>query len=195
MKTQTWVIPTVLALLVLTGASPANAAATVDYYGQLYIGSGYLSGGFVVAGTFAPGFVSANYFQVYSLSGFYSDSVADGGFRPIGSGVLTDANGFFSGSGTTNEPPGTQIYLFGFNVSNPDLATHGFLATGSDPSFLIPADMTSTSIHPSQVSSILFGVQFGGDAIGVGPLTVAEPTSFALTLPSLLILFRRSRRA
>ena len=179
----------IVAIVGAVNCSMALASATVNYQGYMYhgvdlgFGSGPVAGGYVIAGAFAPGFVVQDYFDVYGdgfgniTQGHYSAAIADGAFRPIGAGVLTDGFGFFSSSGMTDEPEGTPIYLFGFPTADPDSGIPvGVLATGTHSSFLVPADMGSTSVDASQTDTFVYGVPTV-DGFAFVLLPIPEPTS------------------
>lgn len=103
-------------------ALPSFAAATVNFSGYAYNGlfGGPLNGGQVIAATFAPTFDPMDIPCTYGDSScnvgieFYNLGVADGNIRPIGSFASVGFDGSFSGSGSTDEPAGTPIYLIGF---------------------------------------------------------------------------------
>lgn len=200
-----------LVLVLATGiSSTACADATVSYSGTVYE---YIYSpvpyphAFVIAGTFAPGFDYTLYTCVYGIdevcnmngNGFQR-AVSDGNLFPIGAGTLTDANGEFSGSGMTSAAPGTPIFLFAFD--GPD--SSGWIqsvafASGTDPSFFVPAAGGSTHLDASLASlSILGGssVFDGFDGLVLsGGLPMPEPTSVVLGLffTPLLFSFRRHR--
>jgi hypothetical protein len=174
---------------VLAPADMASADANVNYSGKLLHSPGGLpvDGGFVIAGTFAPGFEPSTYFQVYGdgsgnvAPNHYMNATFAGSFLPIGLPVLTTAAGFFAGSGTTNAAAGTPVYVFAFPV-HPDLGQQfGVIATGSDAAFLVPAGMGSTSINFNLANNFLFG---SGTANGLaaGQLPIPEPHTFVLTV-------------
>src|SRR5687767_2230345 len=89
----------------MLGYFQSAAAEVVSYNGDLTVNGGPVPNGFVIAGTFAPTFDPHNYKYVYGdssgnlLSSEYSQAVADGNFRPIGSGTTTFLDGAFAGTG------------------------------------------------------------------------------------------------
>lgn len=173
----------------LLQASAACADATVSYHGYLYNQAlTPIQGGFVIAGTFDPGFNPASYFAVYGdafgnvAAGHYSAAVAAGTFRPVGLPVNTSASGFFSGSGTTTAAAGTSIYLVAF-PEHPDLGgTFGVLGTGIDPTFRVPDAMGSTDIDAALANQFYWGRHVNG-GVGVGTLPIPEPS----TLGALIV--------
>jgi hypothetical protein len=190
----------VAAVCLLVPAAIAPAAATVNFEGFLYDGfNGPLWGGSVIAGTFAPGFDPTDIPCVYGDSScnvgaeYYNLAVADGTIRPIGSFAIANSSGFFSGSGITNEPAGTPIYLFGFNPSENYSAV---LATSSHAAYLVPAMGGSTSIHAVQADSFIFGFKLGR-GFSVDGTPIPEPTTLTLlaltALPYSLFYRRRLR--
>ena len=109
--------------------------ATVQYSGSLFDEHGDpVGGGYVIVGTFAPGFDPYNggneegtrYNCVYGdsvcnlNSGAYDSAVSDGNFIPIGAGTITMLQGGFFGAGTTSAPAGTPIWLFAFEDTSRD---------------------------------------------------------------------------
>jgi hypothetical protein len=191
-----------LVVLSLMSYTTALAAATVNYEGFLYSSGGApVNGGFVIAGTFAPGFNVHNYFDTFgdgfgnALSDSYDRAVATGTFRPIGSGVSTIA-GFFSGTGTTNDTPGTSIYLFGFEHS-PTTSLYQALATSSDPSYLVPTGSGITAVNASLANQFAFGKKLNG-GIGLVGVPIPEPSTSALASLAAIVtgvsLRRRARK-
>src|SRR3990172_2650140 len=136
-----------IAAVSLLPMATVRADATVAYQGYLVQSpfGGPIANGFVVAGTFAPGFIPADYFEVFG-DGYgnvelnhYSNAVAAGAFHPIGSPVTTSPLGFFMGTGSTTVPQGASIYLFAF-ARHPDLGDfEGVIATSSNTTFKVPA--------------------------------------------------------
>lgn len=172
-----------LVVLSLMPYTTALAAATVNYQGFLYSGDGApIDGGFVIAGTFTAGFNAVNFFDAFGdgFGNYQSDSydraVAAGTFRPIGSGVSTSA-GFFSGTGMTNDTPGTPIYLFGFEHS----PTSGYLvlATSSDLSYLVPPGSGLTTVNASLANQFAFWKKLNG-GLAVAGAPIPEPSTLAL---------------
>jgi hypothetical protein len=189
-----------LALLFLAPI-PLWAAATVDYQGFLYGGSfgpfapfQPVVNGFVVAGTFAPGFNPSSIPVVYGDfaenvgSDYYAKAVADGNIRPIGPGTFTDGTGHFSGSGMTSDPTGTRIYLFGFWTPVP--ASSGLfstLGTSSDASFLVPTVGGTTTVDASTANQFFFGGTHN-NGISLGVLPFPEPSTFILAAVGFVTL-------
>jgi PEP-CTERM motif len=181
-----------LALLFLV-PSPMWAAATVNYQGFLYGGSfgpfapfQPVVNGFVVAGTFAPGFNPSSIPAVYGDfaqnvgSDYYAKAVADGNIRPIGPGTLTDGTGHFSASGMTSDPTGTRIYLFGFSTPVPsNSGAFSTLGTSSDASFLVPPGGGITTVNASMANQFVFGGTHN-NGISLDVLPFPEPSTFIL---------------
>jgi hypothetical protein len=175
-------------------------AATIDYHVVLYNNSGVpIQGGRVIAGTFKPGFNVSNYACTYSdpfcnpYENNYSLAVADGNFIPFDAGGLTSSTGIFSGSGISTAT-GSQIWTFAFSGSQPNGAGGQVLATGSGPSFFVPA-AGSTGFNSSGINQFIFGQSFNSGLKLTG-LPVPEPASatvFAVGATSLIIF--RMRRA
>jgi hypothetical protein len=154
----------------------------------------------VVAGTFKPGFDLASYPCVYGddvcnlLGGHYSAAVADGNFIPIGSGDVTDFGGGFSGSGTTSASRGTPIYLFAFETSDPDIAFYWALATSTDPSYLVPGNVETTTLNATLADVFLFGLDHPlGIALQVVPFPEPSTILLAMSAASGLMMTRRRR--
>ena len=178
----------VLVAAILLPTTVATAAATVNYQGYLYGEFGSPAyGGFIIAGTFAPGFNPETIACVYGDEScnvgteYYTLGVNDGTIRPIGDGVTTDSNGFFSGTGTTSEIAGSPIYLFGFP---PFSSAEGVVATSNHPSFLVPPTDGSTTLDASLANSFVFGYQTG-NGIAVAVLPFPEPSALALVVIAL----------
>lgn len=184
-------------LSILVPIASATAAATVNYQGLLYNTSGSpLQGGFVIAGTFKPGFnpvdVACTYGDAFCNVGneYYSMGVADGTIRPIGSGAFTGLGGTFSGTGITNEPAGSRIYLFGFPAFS---GYDGVLATSNDSSYVVPPTGGTTTINAALTNQFIFGQKFG-DAIAVAGLPIPEPATATLAALAVFALIASRRR-
>jgi hypothetical protein len=182
-------------------ALPSFAAATVNFSGFAYNGlfSGPLTGGNVIAATFAPTFNPTDIPCTYGDSScnvgieFISLGVADGNIRPIGSFATVGGDGSFSGSGSTNEPAGTPIYLIAYQ---PWVQYAAVLATSNHSSYVVPATGGTTSIHTLNANSFVFGFK-AGQGIAVNGTPIPEPAAASLMLLaaslSTLGLHRRLR--
>jgi len=171
------------------------AAQLVLYNGDLTLNGGPVPSGFVIAGTFAPTFDPQNYKFEYGdgfgnlLSSAYSQAVADGNFRPIGSGTTTFPDGAFSGTGFNTTGAGHLVYLFAFDHPNPDLAANFALATN-------PAWVTgghTLGISGANASAFVFGNKVG-PTIGLNTLPFPEPSTFTLVATLVCVLTPRFRR-
>jgi len=211
---------TSLSVCVFGLVSQVTSAATVEYSGSVFSLGGPADGSYVVAGTFAPGykpFSGSDDFDTYSNStlyeindlycvyaatvfdcnieaGAYDTAVSDGIFTPIGLGTLTDQNGFFSTSGTTDAPAGTPIWLFAFEGNDTDAGTQ-VLASSTDSTWLIPAQPAGvTTLVAGNADLFLFGVGHPQGVVLTG-VPIPEPTSLVLSfLGGLAILGSRRRR-
>jgi len=182
----------------------ASADATVNYQGYLSQSplGGPVAGGFVVAGTFAPGFNPSTYFDVFGdeygnvALNHYSNAVAAGVFRPIGSPVTTSVAGFFNGSGSTIALEGTSVYLFAF-ARHPDFGDpEGVIASGSSPPFKVLAPAGSTSIDAALADDFVFGLHAPDGALALGMLPIPKPNACALSAIGAATFgaFRSARR-
>jgi hypothetical protein len=184
-----------ISILCLAPCSTLFAAATVNYQGFVFTsGSTPAAFDFAIAGTFTPSFDPNNYSCVYGSDNFcnmnstqYSHAVADGNFLPIGAGTLTNASGGFDGTGTTNAPTGTPIYLFLFNNPNPDAATLFALATSSNPFYRVPSGGGTTTLFASQANSFVFGFP-GGNGIVLNSFPIPEPSTLSLAALGFALL-------
>ncbi len=185
------------------------SAATVEYSGKLFANEllNSVSGAYVIAGTFAPGYdvvgegtlvsgyVHDNLDADNNLEpGAYDRAVANGIFIPIGLGAITFPDGAFSASGTTNASVGTPIWLFAFG----DGTTHSntqVLASSSDTAWLTPAQPSgSTTISASDTNLFVLGVEHP-EGVALAYLPTPEPTSLVLSLLGGLVILgsRRGR--
>ena len=169
-------IGSVFAAVILLPIAAASADATVNYHGYLYEHpqGPPVGGGFVVAGTFAPGFDPSSYFDLFGdefgnvAPNHYSNAVAAGAFRPIGSPLTTSGDGFFNGSGSTTALEGSSVYLFAFRI-HPDFGDiAGVITTGSSPTFTVPAQGGSTTIDAALADVVVFGSPAHGQNGGAG---------------------------
>jgi hypothetical protein len=183
-----------LAFFVFAGslsASPILAATTVNYQGYLYNFNGApIDGGVVIAGTFAPSFHPPQDLCDYGDAGcnfgteYFRLAVADGKLFPIGTGASTDSAGFFSGTGMSNDPAGTPIYLFGFQ--SPAALTvgggdFGALATSTDASYQIPVGGGPANIDAALANVFILGKKYNG-GLAVDVLPFPEPSSVILAI-------------
>jgi hypothetical protein len=188
MRPTVWLALLVASAVALNSCSALGAPPPVTYHGHVYQGyGGPVVNGFAVAGTFAPGFDPFDYEYVYGIDEWgnmdqthYSDAVADGNFLPIGGGTWTDESGYFWGSGASSAAPGTPVYLFVFDDSNPDLAANFGLATSTDPSYRLSASGYA-SVDATLANDFVFGWS-SGDGIAVNVLPFPEPATSTLAL-------------
>jgi|ERR1035437_2982375 hypothetical protein len=184
-------------------------AATITYQG--FLQEGFLppqffnlADDFVIAGTFAPGFNPFNYTHVYGDSEgnltdplHYTHAVADGNFRPIGAGTLSDATGAFSGSGTTTGIDNLPIYLFLSADADPngfsDLFSDLAIVSSTDPTWRVQNDGIAT-LDAATANVFPLGSLLGNRIVlQVAPFPEpASPT--LLLLGAALCLRRRSLR-
>jgi hypothetical protein len=180
--------------LIALSAPASFGAATVNYQGYVYndvFSPAPAFNVFAVAGTFAPGFDPYDFNCYYAdddscnlFWSHYSEAVADGIFTPIGEGDLTDGSGFFSGSGTTLAAMGTPVFLFAFDTPDPNDAQNWALVTSSHPSFAVPANLESTTVHTAVADSVAFGYLVNG-GIALNVLPFPEPSTTVLALIAL----------
>jgi hypothetical protein len=162
-------IMTSLCLVTLFNFAVSARASTVSYHGQLAEeafggGAGNLADDFVIAGTFRPGFDVSQYKFIYGSEGgnlfglpHYTQAVAAGDFRPIGTNTLANAAGFFNGSGTTaTNIDDLPIYIFAFDTPMPDPSFELALVSGTGPSWRVQSG-GNTNIDVSTANVIRFG--------------------------------------
>jgi hypothetical protein len=191
-----------LVVAVVAFALHAAPAAMVNYSGVLtensFGPSGPLNDDFVIAGTFKPGFDVNPYDFIYgdafgNLSPHhYTQAVADGNFRPIGSGTLADATGAFSGSGTATGIDGLPIWVFMF-ADRPEPQRLFFLAlvSGTGPEWRVQND-GATTLDTATANVFHFGQPAGGGAVAMNVAPFPEPGSAAvLALFGGSLLIRR----
>jgi hypothetical protein len=178
----------IFALAIGVLALPTWAATTVNYQGHLYDRFGSpISGGVVIPVTFAAGYNPVNISCDYGDSGcnigteFYRLALADGKLFPVGSGASTDVLGTFSGTGTTNDPAGTRIFLVG--LRDPLLLTgggddFGALASSTSSSYQVPVS-GAANLDASLANIFIYGVAKNG-GIGLDGLPIPEPCSALL---------------
>lgn len=176
-------------------------AATMSYSGKLLTETGTpVVGGYVVAGTFAPGFDPFDYNCVYgdpdcnqvggSFGSAYDSAVGEGNFIPIGAGTFTLTDGSFSGSGDSAASVGTQIWLFGFEDGSRNSQNQA-LASSSLPSWQVP--FVATSLSASDADVFVMGAPHP-EGVSLTSIPVPEPASLHLVLLlSLLAAAARSR--
>lgn len=174
----------------------AVTAATVQYSGSVFFNFGTpIVGGYVVAGTFAPGFdpynggqhSGTNYNCVYGDDvcnlnpGAYDAAVSDGNFIPIGTGTVTDQNGRFSTSGSTSTPAGTPIWLFAFEDNSRD-SGYQVLASSSNPAWQTPSQPTGvTTLTASDANLFVLGTSHPR-GVALRGIPIPEPSSMALSV-------------
>jgi hypothetical protein len=185
----------ILALVATLAMARPVQAQVVSYSGNLEKFGSPVDNGFVIAGTFKPGFDVNNYNYVYGIDSFgnmetpkYAQAVSDGNFIPIGAGTLSSL-GAFSGSGTGSVGSGHQVWLFAFPQANPDAGTEAVLAT--NPSWMTGAGVLT--ISGSDATTFKFGI-LSGNALQVLGLPVPEPSSIALAVSVFVATLHRRRR-
>jgi hypothetical protein len=194
--TKCWFRLATLSLAFLFGTSSlVFASATVSYQGYMYNFNGLpAEGDRAIAATFAPAFDPFDIACVYGDdvcnidADFFEHAVADGNIFPIGNFVTINANGFFTGSGTTDAPEGTNIYLFGLNYS-----IEGAIATSSHDSYLVPAMGGTANIDAALANQFVFGNPFE-NGIGYGILPFPEPSTTTLAFIGLVSFLSVRRR-
>ena len=183
------------------------AAATVTYQGFLQEDavlppqSFNLSDDFVIAGTFAPGFDPFNYTHVYGDSVgnltdplHYTHAVADGNFRPIGAGTLSDAAGAFSGSGTATKIDNLPIYLFLFADADPNGLSNLALVSSTDPSWRVQNDGIAT-LDAATANVFPLGSRSGNRIVmQIPPVPEPAPGIFILLGAALSLQLRSALR-
>lgn len=220
MKTKQFCIflqMTGLALLIFAVGmtSIVNAGYTVysgsvgDWgYGQA------IENGFVIAGTFEPGFDVSRYKFIYGMddvgnmdSTGYSQAIVDGVFRPLGNGTHTVPNGtdddyiyphgYFSGFAATSDPDhyGSKIYLFCFNDETQGNVLFAIF-TSTNPSWVLGSE--NRTLYASDADRFVFGSKGYGDFdIELQGLPMPEPSTIVILSSGLLTLCfvaKRSRR-
>jgi hypothetical protein len=169
------------------------SAGVLRYSGTVtYDGVVPVANGFVIAGTFKSTFSPYSYKYAYGVDGDgnmdsprLSQAIADGNFIPIGPGVVTSANGLFSGAGISDTPPGEPIYLFAFNHPTPDLADH--FALGTAPTWVTE---TATFINGADASSFVFGTNLNS-TITLQVLPTPEPSAVGMLAVGLVAIAGR----
>ena len=187
-------------------AAGAASAAVVDYSGRVFedpqgrpTGGAPHRNGFVIAGTFAPGYDPFRYaFSIDTeggniVGGEYDKAVADGDFFPIGTGGLTDAAGAFALSGTTAADPGTPIWLFAFDRPVAEGWTQ-VLATSPLANWRAPAADGTTSLAASEAETFVLG-RSNPQGVALSIVPFPEPTAALAWLGLALLPLRRTRRA
>lgn len=174
-------------------------AQMVSYNGGVTQNGAPVANGFVIAGTFAPGFDVDSYKYVYgdesgNLLGLphYSQAVADGNFRPIGDGALTLPDGSFAGSGSNETGVGRLVYLFAFDKPNP--ADSWFFAMATNPAWVTGSD-SFLNISADEATQFPFGEKFGA-TLGLQIMPFPEPSSLSLAIvvgSALLVRVRHHR--
>jgi len=188
-----------LLVCVIGFVSQTASAATVQYSGKVFTANGSpIVGGYVIVGTFAPGIDPFNYNCIYGDEvcnqnpGAYDSAVSDGNFFPIGAGTLTDPNGVFNTSGSTNTPAGTPIWLFAFADD-----TRGsflqVLASSSNPAWQTPAQPTGfTFLNASDADMFVMGTSHP-QGVTLGEVPVPESASLTLSILGGLAVLGASR--
>jgi len=176
-------------------------AATINYSGNVYSESGSpISGGYVIAGTFAPAFNPHGYSCFYGdpacnqLPGAYDMAVRDGNFFPAGTGGITDANGSFSLTGQTNAS-GMPIWLFAFEDATRDSFFQA-LATSNSPDWIVQSGSAVTSLSAVQADTFVLGMDHP-NGISLFVIPFPEPgvlLSTGLISAALSIRIRPGRR-
>ena len=141
--------PVVFALVISICLAPFASAATVNYSGVLADALGPTSDDRVIAGTFVPGFDVSTYWWTFGdpvgnwESTHYTEAVTSGTFRPIGPGTLANAQGAFSGSGSTTGIDNLPIWIFMFMEQQPETSFYMALISSTDPSWRVQGDGTA----------------------------------------------------
>jgi hypothetical protein len=183
----------------LIPTSVGLGAATVNFQGYFYNGFGQPAfGDRAIIGTFAPTFAPSMIACTYGDfvcnvgTNYYEKAVADGNILPIGEPAIVQANGFFIGSGQTDAPAGTKIYLFGLPQSG---GLESALATSTDPSYLVPDMGGTTNIDAALANRFTWhGNVPYANGIRYGILPFPEPTSAILALVAFAPLLGLRRR-
>jgi hypothetical protein len=183
-----------LCLIGLLVGSTCALGAVVSYSGMVS-----RAAGFGAVGTFKPGFDPHTYAKVYGDFGGnlfgdvgYGQAVADGNFRPIASGPWSGNT--FSGSGTASGIEGQRLWLFLFDNTNPGDLSYLAMATGSDGSWLGPADGGSTTVLGNSANSFVFGGGGNGGPIILNVAPFPEPTGVGVVGLIAVTLLRRKAR-
>lgn len=183
-----------------------SSAATVNYQGVISELGGYnppgpLNDDWVIAGTWAPGFTVGNWWCVYGSAGcnigpnMYSRAVADGVWRPIGSGTFANAAGAFSGSGTATGIDNLPIYFLVFSSPYPDAVNDMAIFSGSSAAWRVQNDGT-TSINAASADIFSPGANVNG-VIHFGLVPISEPGTsllFGLGIATLCLRYRNAPR-
>ncbi len=105
--------------------------------------------------------------------------------------TLANASGLFSGSGSTSGIDNLSIWLFLFYGSPPNPNTaYLALATGSDSSWRVQSNGTTT-IDAATADSVIFGTNDSGTiALGIAPFP--EPAGIVI-VAGAPVLMRRQR--
>ena len=188
---------TIVAAAFLLAATPVSPGAVVQYSGSLFDPDGFLQNDWVIAGTFKPGFDVNQYDFIYgdasgNLGGqHYTQAVADGNFRPIGSGTFANASGAFSGSGTATGIDGLPIYLFASAI--PDIDQSFYLALATSPTWTV-SNNGNVTIDAATASSFHFGYK-DGTRMALSEIPFPEPSGVAVVGGAMCLhCIRRQRR-
>ena len=188
----------VLSLGLIQVGQPRGLAADVSYSGSVFFQGTPVVGGFVVAGTFKPGFDPLDYACVYGdiacnlEEGAYAHAVADGNFLPIGPGDLTDAIGAFSASGTTTAAAGTPLWLFAFQDNSKDSFFQA-LVSSSDPSWLVPAQPSGVTQIVASAANIFVMGDSHPQGVSLTVIPFPEPSTACLAVVCALAMSLSAR--
>jgi len=159
----------------------------VSYSGKIYFSGAPVVGGYVIAGTFKPGFSPSTYTYAYGDSSgnlepmAYDRAVADGNFLPIGSGALTSFGGAFSASGTTSAVAGTPVWFFAFQDNSRD-SFFQVLASSSNASWQTPTQPDGvTSFNVNTANQFIMGAPYL-DGLQLTVIPFPEPSAAAIAM-------------
>jgi hypothetical protein len=175
------------------------SAATVSYSGVLADAFGATNDDRVIAGTFVPGFDVNTYWWTFGdpvgnwESTHYTEAVSSGTFRPIGPGTLANAQGAFSGSGSTTGIDNLPIWIFMFMEPQPETSFYMALISSTDPSWRVQGDGVAT-IDTATANVFVTGSNSNG-VIQLDFAPVPEPSATSvLSLAGMVMLRRKARR-
>lgn len=180
-------------LIVGCGIASHVDARYVTYSGTISEEGYPLENGFVVAGTFIPGFDPYQFFWVYGdevgngLPSSYSDAVDDGAFRPLGPNTLTNSSGVFTDTIYVNGSShySSQVWLFCFNHPSPSTGILA-LCTSTNASWVL--DAQDRTLYASDVDQFAYGQPGQGFDIELGIAPMPEPSTIAILCSGVVFL-------